>query len=82
MDATANDVSNNKYKASGFPTMMYATTNAKENPISYDGGREVEDMAKFIKEKATVSLEVCAPPPCSPRPPHLLKAISQQQEEL
>lgn len=55
LDATANDVPDN-YQASGFPTIYFASTNNKDNPIKYEGARELGDFVKFLKEKATVSL--------------------------
>eukprot|EP01061_Rhynchopus_euleeides_P027962 TRINITY_DN454_c0_g1_i1.p1 TRINITY_DN454_c0_g1~~TRINITY_DN454_c0_g1_i1.p1 ORF type:complete len:479 (+),score=246.86 TRINITY_DN454_c0_g1_i1:76-1512(+) len=57
LDATANDVQYKAYQAQGFPTMKFATTNSKETPLEYDGGRDVADMLKWIKEKATVAEE-------------------------
>lgn len=55
LDATANDVPD-EYQAGGFPTIYFAPTNKKNNPIKYEGGREVDDFVKFLKSKATVSL--------------------------
>ena len=55
LDATANDTPD-EYKVEGFPTIYFAPTNKKNNPIKYEGGRELDDFVKFLKEKATVSL--------------------------
>ncbi|XP_076467812.1 protein disulfide-isomerase A4-like [Babylonia areolata] len=55
MDATANDVPD-EYTVEGFPTIYFAPANNKGNPIKYEGGRELKDFVKFIKQKATVSL--------------------------
>lgn len=55
VDATANDVPD-EYKVGGFPTIYFAPTNKKNNPLKYEGGRELDDFVKFLKEKATVSL--------------------------
>ncbi|KAJ9438410.1 putative protein disulfide-isomerase A4, partial [Diplonema papillatum] len=54
MDSTANDATHKKYKASGFPTIMFATASkaGKEEPLTYEGAREAEDMAAWVREKA------------------------------
>lgn len=54
IDATANDAPSN-YDTSGFPTIYFAAADNKENPLKYEGGRELEDMEKFLEEHATVS---------------------------
>ncbi|XP_048378244.1 protein disulfide-isomerase A4 [Stegostoma tigrinum] len=54
MDATANDVPNDKYKTEGFPTIYFARSNDKDNPIQYDkGDRDLESLSKFVEEHAT-----------------------------
>ncbi|XP_048469224.1 protein disulfide-isomerase A4 [Rhincodon typus] len=54
MDATANDVPNDKYKTEGFPTIYFAPSNNKDNPIQYDkGDRDLESLSKFVEEHAT-----------------------------
>ncbi|XP_029641000.1 protein disulfide-isomerase A4 isoform X1 [Octopus sinensis] len=55
MDATANDVPSN-FKTEGFPTIYFAPTNNKENPVKFTGGRELKDFVKFLEEHSTVSL--------------------------
>ena len=61
MDATANDAPP-QYEVSGFPTLYWVPTNDKENPIKYNGGRELEDLDKYIVEHATVPLGKAAAP--------------------
>ena len=56
LDATANDVPS-EYTATGFPTIYFAPANDKKSPIQYQGQRELDDLIKFVKEKATVSLK-------------------------
>ncbi|XP_029445335.1 protein disulfide-isomerase A4 [Rhinatrema bivittatum] len=54
MDATANDIPNEKYKAEGFPTIYFAPRNNKENPIKFEsGGRDLESLSKFVEEHST-----------------------------
>ncbi|XP_068437521.1 protein disulfide-isomerase A4 isoform X2 [Clinocottus analis] len=54
MDATANDVPNKSYKTEGFPTIYFAPSNSKQNPIKFEGGdRTVEDFSKFLEEHST-----------------------------
>lgn len=54
MDATANDVSHDSYKVEGFPTIYFAPSNKKENPVKFEGGqRDVDALSKFVEEHAT-----------------------------
>ncbi|XP_066485189.1 protein disulfide-isomerase A4 [Tiliqua scincoides] len=54
MDATANDISDNHYKADGFPTIYFAPSNNKKSPIKYESGeRDLEHLSKFVEEHAT-----------------------------
>lgn len=55
-DATANDVPL-PYKVGGFPTLYWAPKNAKDNPVKYEGGRELEDFIKYIAKHATDELK-------------------------
>ncbi|XP_062335595.1 protein disulfide-isomerase A4 [Osmerus eperlanus] len=54
MDATANDIPNDRYKTDGFPTIYLAPSNSKQNPIKFEGGdRTIEGFSKFLEEHAT-----------------------------
>ncbi|XP_059674736.1 protein disulfide-isomerase A4 isoform X3 [Gavia stellata] len=54
MDATANDVTSDRYKVEGFPTIYFAPRDKKNNPIKFEGGdRDLEHLSKFIEEHAT-----------------------------
>jgi len=53
MDATANDIPNNIYKAEGFPTLYWAPAGSKTNPQKYTGGRELDDFVEFVEENST-----------------------------
>nr|QOJ52477.1 protein disulfide isomerase [Meloidogyne incognita] len=55
-DATANDVPP-RFDVKGFPTIFWVPKNDKENPVPYQGGREVNDFIKFIAEHATDPLK-------------------------
>jgi protein disulfide isomerase family A protein 3 len=55
MDATANDVPP-EYSVSGFPTLFWLPSTTKK-PLSYSGGRELDDFVKYISEKATSELK-------------------------
>ncbi|XP_037136029.1 protein disulfide-isomerase A4 [Syngnathus acus] len=54
MDATANDIPDDKYKVEGFPTIYFAPSNSKHNPVKFEGGdRTVDAFSKFVEEHAT-----------------------------
>ncbi|XP_032498439.1 protein disulfide-isomerase A4 isoform X3 [Phocoena sinus] len=54
MDATANDVTNDRYKVEGFPTIYFSPSGDKKNPIKFeDGNRDLDHLSKFIEEHAT-----------------------------
>ncbi|XP_028381048.1 LOW QUALITY PROTEIN: protein disulfide-isomerase A4 [Phyllostomus discolor] len=54
MDATANDVTSDRYKVEGFPTIYFAPSGDKKNPIKFeDGNRDLEHLSKFVEEHAT-----------------------------
>merc|ERR1711872_800445 len=55
MDATANDVPP-AFDVRGFPTLYWLPKNTK-TPVSYNGGRELDDFVKYISEKATDELK-------------------------
>ncbi|CAJ0578176.1 unnamed protein product, partial [Mesorhabditis spiculigera] len=56
MDATANDVPP-LFQVKGFPTLFWLPKNAKQNPVPYNGGREVKDFVKFIAAHSTDGLK-------------------------
>lgn len=54
MDATANDIPHDSYKAEGFPTIYFAPSNSKQSPIKFEGGdRTIEAFRKFLEKHAT-----------------------------
>lgn len=54
MDATANDVPNDSYKVEGFPTIYFAPSNSKHEPVKFEGGdRTLEGFTKFLEKHAT-----------------------------
>lgn len=55
MDATANDVPD-AYDVRGFPTLFWLPKNTKK-PVSYNGGRELDDFVKYIAENASEELK-------------------------
>nr|XP_012378228.1 protein disulfide-isomerase A4 [Dasypus novemcinctus] len=53
-DATANDVTSDRYKVEGFPPIYFAPSGDKKNPIKFEGrNRDLEHLSKFIEEHAT-----------------------------
>uniref|UniRef100_A0A3Q3XBN6 Protein disulfide-isomerase n=1 Tax=Mola mola TaxID=94237 RepID=A0A3Q3XBN6_MOLML len=51
MNAADNDVPLG-YDVHGFPTVYFAPAGKKDEPIRYEGGREVKDFLKFLKREA------------------------------
>uniref|UniRef100_H2ZE70 Protein disulfide-isomerase A3 n=1 Tax=Ciona savignyi TaxID=51511 RepID=H2ZE70_CIOSA len=52
MDATANDAPA-QFQVSGYPTIYWAPKGSKKNPVKYQGGREVSDFVKYVKDNAS-----------------------------
>jgi len=55
MDATANDVPP-EFDVKGFPTLYWLPKGSKK-PVSYNGGRELDDFVKYISENASDELK-------------------------
>ncbi|XP_007504590.1 protein disulfide-isomerase A4 isoform X2 [Monodelphis domestica] len=54
MDATANDVTNDHYKVDGFPTIYFAPSTDKNNPIKFENEqRDLEHLSAFVEEHST-----------------------------
>lgn len=60
VDATANDVPD---EIQGFPTIKLFPAGAKGEPITYQGSRTIEDLAKFVAENGKYKVEVVIPEP-------------------
>jgi len=56
MDATANDVPP-QFDVRGFPTLYWLPKDSKESPVTYSGGRDVDDFVKYIAKHATNELK-------------------------
>ncbi|KAJ8000197.1 hypothetical protein DPEC_G00202340 [Dallia pectoralis] len=52
MDATANDVPQG-FDVQGFPTIFFSRAGKKDQPLRYEGAREVKDFLKFLKREAS-----------------------------
>eukprot|EP00027_Filamoeba_sp_ATCC50430_P001114 CAMPEP_0168557584 /NCGR_PEP_ID=MMETSP0413-20121227/9504_1 /TAXON_ID=136452 /ORGANISM="Filamoeba nolandi, Strain NC-AS-23-1" /LENGTH=489 /DNA_ID=CAMNT_0008588627 /DNA_START=45 /DNA_END=1514 /DNA_ORIENTATION=+ len=50
MDATANDASHPEYQAKGYPTILFAPANNKDQPVKYSAAREVPAFTDFLKK--------------------------------
>jgi len=57
VDATANDVPDD---IQGFPTIKLFVAGKKSDPITYSGGRTVEELAAFVKESGKHAVDVNA----------------------
>jgi len=51
MDSTANEVDG--VEVQGYPTLKFYPRGAKNAPVDYDGGREVEDIKNWLKDKSS-----------------------------
>ncbi|VDN04299.1 unnamed protein product [Thelazia callipaeda] len=56
IDAIANDAPDN-YVVNSFPTIYFVPANKKEQPIKYEGDRDLDDLTKFMKKYASVSFQ-------------------------
>ncbi|RXG53300.1 hypothetical protein Avbf_15948 [Armadillidium vulgare] len=54
MDATANDVPSS-FDVRGFPTLYWKPKSG--SPVSYNGGRELDDFVKYIAKHSTDELK-------------------------
>ncbi|XP_074469112.1 protein disulfide isomerase family A, member 8 isoform X1 [Sebastes fasciatus] len=55
MNAADNDVPQG-YDVQGYPTIYFAPVGKKDEPIRYEGGRELRDFLKFLKNEASPRL--------------------------
>lgn len=55
IDGTANEIEQEGYEFQGFPSLYWKK--AGEKPVSYQGGRELEDIMKFLAENGTKKFE-------------------------
>jgi protein disulfide-isomerase A1 len=58
VDATANDVPD---EIQGFPTIKLFPAGDKLNPVTYQGSRAIDDLAKFVAENGKHKVEVVIP---------------------
>ena len=56
-DSTQNDLPD---EVQGFPTIKLYPAGAKDKPVTYEGDRTVEDLAKFVKENGKYSIDAFA----------------------
>lgn len=52
MDATENEIDHPNVDVKGFPTLLFFPAKDKQNPVVYDGARDVEGMTEFLKKNA------------------------------
>ncbi|OWZ14598.1 Protein disulfide-isomerase domain [Phytophthora megakarya] len=52
MDATANEIDHPGVDVRGFPTIIFFPGKDKQNPIVYEGSRDVEGFTEFLKTNA------------------------------
>lgn len=57
MNAVDNDVPPG-YDVQGFPTIYFAAVGKKEDPVRYEGPREVKELLKFIKRETSHRLKI------------------------
>eukprot|EP00054_Salpingoeca_dolichothecata_P014451 m.81694 g.81694 ORF g.81694 m.81694 type:complete len:489 (-) comp20997_c0_seq2:59-1525(-) len=52
IDATANDYPS-YFPVRGYPSIFWVPAGSKKSPKKYEGGRELEDLVKYVKENAS-----------------------------
>ncbi|KAI9998297.1 hypothetical protein PInf_002677 [Phytophthora infestans] len=52
MDATANEIDHPGVDVRGFPTILFFPAKDKQNPVVYEGSRDVEGFTEFLKSNA------------------------------
>lgn len=52
MDATENEIDHPGVDVQGFPTLIFFPAGDKSNPVPYEGERDVNGMAAFLKKNA------------------------------
>jgi protein disulfide-isomerase A1 len=53
VDATANDIDHPAVSVKGFPTILFFPANGKDAPVTYDGGRDLDSLVKYVESHAT-----------------------------
>lgn len=53
MDGTTNEIDYPGVNVRGFPTILFFPAGKKDKVVDYDGGRDLEGFANFLKSKAT-----------------------------
>lgn len=56
IDATANDVPP-LFEVRGFPTLFWLPKDAKDKPVKYEGGRQLNDFVQYIAQHSTKELK-------------------------
>jgi len=54
MDATANDISHPEYQSKGYPTILFAPANNKDQPVKFAGNRDIAGFTNFLKKHASL----------------------------
>lgn len=62
VDATANDIDHPGVNVRGFPTIMLFPHDKKDKPVTYDGGRDLDDLVEWLTKNAK-TLDGKAPEP-------------------
>eukprot|EP00659_Diplonema_papillatum_P012048 gene12048-18611_t len=58
VDATIHSELGSKYGVSGYPTLKYFTQETGTEPQDYNGGRSLDDLDTFVKDKLLVKCSV------------------------
>jgi len=53
IDATANDIDHPAVHVQGFPTIIFFPANNKNEPVVYEGERDLESLRAFVEEHTT-----------------------------
>ena len=79
VDATANDVPD---EIQGFPTIKLYPAGDKENPVTYQGARTVEDFIEFIQENGKHKAGISAKEEMDEAAPAATEEAAEEKDEL
>ena len=66
MDGTQNELGDEKYKVTGFPTVWFFKKGS-DTPIKFMGERTTQGLASFVQEHGTMKIDIAVPEAPAPQ---------------